>query len=170
MQHQSERIQDLAAREDAAEIVLGRGTLPDVSRPNLIERPRPSRNNNTYLELKHIPDAIDANQDQISRRIVVLVQELDENVETTGADKHLQRRGGRLVHLAHEGGGLEPDLVGVLPRGELCNDGDAANEAQVLLQFHIVEDDLSSQELVVCATSENPGGWKTNRVYDLEQL
>jgi hypothetical protein len=44
----------------------------------------------TYLKLKHIPDPIDTNQNQVSCLIIIFVQKLNEDVKSTGTDKHLK--------------------------------------------------------------------------------
>jgi hypothetical protein len=120
VQDEGERIQNLAPREDAAEIVLGRRTL----------------------QLKHAPDAVHPDQDQVPRAVVILVQKLDQHVETTGAHEHLQRQRRGLVHLAHKSSSFETDVARVLPGSEFRDDGDAAHETEILLQFDVVENDL----------------------------
>jgi len=45
--------------------------------------------------------------------------------------------------LPNEGGSLKTNLVRVLSRGKLCDDRDATNEAQILLDFNIIKNDLS---------------------------
>jgi hypothetical protein len=116
----SQRIQDLAPREYPAKVVLRRRAL----------------------ELEDAPDPVDAYQHKTLRCVVVFVQKLHQHVQTASTDEHLEceRRG--LVHLPHERCCFQPDFVRVLPGRELGDDGDAAHEAQVLLEFDIVEDDL----------------------------
>lgn len=103
---------------------------------------QPPAHDASHLQLKDIPDAIDANQDKPLRGLVVFVQELHQDIEAASADKHLQRQRGSLIHLPHKRRRLEPDLVGILPRSELGDDRDAAHKAQVFLQLDIIQDDL----------------------------
>jgi hypothetical protein len=74
--------------------------------------------------------------------LIVFIEELNQDIKTTGTDKHLQRQRRSLVHLPDKGGGLEPNLVRILPCSKFCNDGNATNKAQVFLQLNIVQDDL----------------------------
>lgn len=50
---------------------------------------KPRRKDKTNLQLKHIPDTIDADEHEIPSAIVVFKEKLNKNVETTGTDKHL---------------------------------------------------------------------------------
>lgn len=137
VKNESQGRQDLAPGENAAKVVLW-------SRALLIVRYDARRlgNGMIYLKLKHIPNAIDANKHQVSRFIVVLIEEFYEHVETTGTDKHLKGQCRSLVHLPHKCSCFKSDLIRVLPGGKFCDNWDSANEAQIFLDFNVIENDL----------------------------
>jgi hypothetical protein len=97
-----------------------------------------------YLKLEDVPDSVDSNENEVLGRVIVFIEKFNQHVETAGADKHLQCQGGCLVHLPDESRSLETDLVGVLSSGELGDYGNTTDEAEILLQFNIIKNDLDA--------------------------
>lgn len=114
--------------------------VPDISLASMLWKCFKHRG--IYLELKHVPDTINANQHQASRFIIVFIKEFDKHVETTSTDKHLQGQCRCLIHLSHKRRCFQTDVVRILPCGKFRDDWNSSNEAQVLLYFDIIQNDL----------------------------
>ena len=73
--------------------------------------------------------------------VVVIVQELNDHIETSAGNEHLQRSA-CLTHLLNEPSDLEPHRLWVGPLCKAKDSGKSAHKAKVLLNFSIVFNEL----------------------------
>lgn len=94
-----------------------------------------------HLQLEDTPNTIYADKHKVPFCFVVLLQELDKYVKSATTHEHLEGQGAGLVHLPYKCRGFESDVTAILFVRKLGYDWDAANEAQVLLDLDVVQDD-----------------------------